>query len=105
PPLARLSSTETELATLMPVLVGGPKEFLFHRDDISGDPTVNDYLSSQILATVDGRLTGLDLYRIAAAEVREAGTQYYGAITPENVLHLLRSAEQSKLFRLDRAAR
>ena len=103
PPARALSATEAELATVRPVLVGGPKEFLFHRDDIVADSGVNEYLSSQLLATVDGVRTGLDLYHIAAAEVREAGTQYYGEITPDNVLHLLRSAEHSKLFRLDRA--
>ncbi|HEV2748931.1 MAG TPA: M28 family metallopeptidase [Gemmatimonadales bacterium] len=102
PPPRALSAPEAELARVRPVLVGGPKEFLYHRDDIVADSGVNGYLSSQLLATVDGARTGLDLYHIAAAEVREAGTQYYGVITPENVLHLLRSAEASKLFRLDR---
>jgi hypothetical protein len=101
PPARKLSAAEVELATMRPVLAAGPKEFLFHRDDIEGDSTVNEYLSSQLLATIDGHRTGLDLYRIAAAEIREAGTQYYGVITPENVLHLLRSAQQAKLFRID----
>jgi hypothetical protein len=101
PPARTLSATETELASLTPVLVGTPMDFWWHRDDVRADRGVNGYLSSQILATIDGHRTGLDLYRIAAAEVREAGAQYYGTITPDNVLHLLRSAEQSKLFRLD----
>jgi hypothetical protein len=96
-----LAATEIELAALRPVRVGGPKEFLARRDDIRADATVNGYLSSQLLAAVDGTRTGLDLYRIGLAQVREAGTHYYGDITPENVLHLLRSAEQSGLFRLD----
>lgn len=103
PSLRVLSATETELAAIRPVLVGTPKDFWWHRDDIDADSGVNGYLWSQILATIDGTRTGLDLYHIAAAEVREAGTQYYGRITPENVLHLLQSAERSKLFRLDRA--
>ena len=53
-------------------------------------------VTSELGGTVDGHRTGLDLSHIAAAEVREAGTQYYGEITPENVLHLLQSAERSK---------
>ena len=105
PPARKLTATEAQLATMRPAIVGGPKEFLFHRDDVEADSTVNEYLSSQLLATIDGRRTGLDLYHIAAAEVREAGTQYYGEITPENVLHLLQSAERSKLFRIDAAAK
>jgi len=101
PPARKLSATEMELAKMRPAIVGGPREFLFHRDDVEPDSGVNEYLSSQLLATIDGHRTGLDLYHIAAAEIREAGTQYYGEITPENVLHLLESAQRSKLFRID----
>jgi hypothetical protein len=105
PPARTLSATETALAALRPVMVGTPMDFWWHRDDVRADRGVNGYLSSQILATIDGDRTGLDIYRIAAAEVREAGTHYYGHITPENVLHLLQSAEKAKLFRLDRVGK
>jgi hypothetical protein len=62
---------------------------------------VNGYLAQELMNAVDGTRTGLDLYHHAVAMIREAGSQYYGAITPEDVLSLLRSAEASKLYRLE----
>lgn len=103
PPRA-LTPTEQELASLRPVVVGMPADFYARGDEIAeGD--LNGYLAQEILNAIDGTRTGLDLYHHAASMIREAGTQYYGVATPEAVLRLLRSAEQSKLYRLDRGIR
>ncbi len=95
-----LSSAEQSLAGLRPVVIGTPLDFLLRHNDIEEPAGMNGYLAREILAAVDGKRTGLDLYRLAVAEVREAGTYYYGPISPETVLELLRNAEKVKLFRL-----
>ncbi len=100
PPPSAPSGAEAELAAFRPVLAGGPKDFLARRDDIEWPPELNGYLAREILNAADGTRTGLDLYRLAAAEAREAGVHYYGRVTPKAVLALLRSAERSRLFRL-----
>jgi len=52
-----------------------------------------------VLQAIDGTRTGLDIYRLAAAEAREGGEHYYGVVRPEAVLALLRNVEQLGLFR------
>jgi hypothetical protein len=66
---------------------------------------LNGYLAQEILNAVDGARTGLDLYHHAASMIREAGAQYYGNVDAPAVLALLRSAEQSQLYRLETVAR
>ena len=100
-----LSPAERELASLRPVIVGTPADFYVHRDQIGAGETVNGYLAQEMLNAIDGTRTGLDIYRHAAAMIREAGAQYYGSVDPQSVLTLLRSAEQSKLYRLDPVTR
>jgi hypothetical protein len=99
-----LTPIEQELASLRPVVVGTPADFYARGDEVA-DGDLNGYLAQEIFNAIDGTRTGLDLYHHAASMIREAGTQYYGVATPEAVLRLLRSAEQSKLYRLDRASR
>ncbi|HZI40530.1 MAG TPA: M28 family peptidase, partial [Gemmatimonadaceae bacterium] len=104
PPLT-LSAEEQELESVRPVVVGTPADFYAHRDAISSGDALNGYLSQEILNAIDGKRTGLDLYRHAASMIREAGTQYYGTADPKAVLALLRSAAQSTLYRLDKVTR
>jgi Peptidase family M28 len=94
------SPAEATLAGLRPAVAGTPLEFLLKHNDIEEPAGMNGYLAREILAAIDGKRTGLDLYRLALAEVREAGTYYYGPVSPETVLELLRNAERVKLFRL-----
>jgi len=100
PPERKLRPAELELASLRPVVTGTPLEFLLHHEEIEEPAGTNGYLAREILAAIDGKRTGLDLHRMAAAEVHEAGTHYYGTISPEAVLELLKSVEKLKLFRL-----
>jgi hypothetical protein len=104
PPRA-LSAAERELAALRPVIVGTPADFYARRDKIAEGETLNGYLAQEILNAVDGARTGLDLYHHAASMIREAGAQYYGNVDAPAVLALLRSAEQSQLYRLETVAR
>ena len=104
PPRA-LSAPERELASIRPVVVGTPADFYAHREAISDGGALNGYVAQEILNAVDGTRTGLDLYQHAASMIREAGAQYYGDADPGAVLALLRSAQQSGLYRLDRVAR
>ncbi|HEY2852484.1 MAG TPA: M28 family peptidase [Gemmatimonadaceae bacterium] len=99
-PPRMLTGSEQELASLRPAVVGTPADF-YARGDAIAEGDLNGYLAQEILNAIDGTRTGLDLYHHAAAMIREAGTQYYGVATPESILRLLRSAEQSKLYRLD----
>ncbi|MGH7720307.1 MAG: M28 family peptidase, partial [Gemmatimonadaceae bacterium] len=102
PPPRTHSAVESELAALRLEPAGTPRDFLARRDDVQWTPETNGYLAREILNAIDGTRTGLDLYRHAAAMVREAGTHYYGTVTSEAVLSLLRSAERSGLFRVRR---
>jgi hypothetical protein len=104
PPRA-LSAAERELAALRPVIVGTPADFYARRDKIAEGEMLNGYLAQEILNAVDGARTGLDLYHHAASMIREAGAQYYGNVDAPAVLALLRSAEQSQLYRLETVAR
>jgi hypothetical protein len=99
-PAPALSPAETALAGLRPVVAGSPLDFLLRHNDIEEPAGMNGYLAREILAAIDGKRTGLELYRLAVAEVREAGTYYYGPVSPESVLELLHAAEKVKLFRL-----
>ena len=104
-PPRKLSPAERELAAMRLTVVGSPADFYAHRDEITGGQALNGYLAQEILNAVDGTRTGLDLYHHALAMIREAGAQYYGAVAPDDVLRLLRGAEQTKLYRAERVTR
>jgi hypothetical protein len=100
PPRRIQSAVETELAALRPVLVGGPREFLTGRAGVAGVPGLHGYMGPEIASAVNGRRSGLDIYRFIAAEAREAGDHYFGVVTPEAVLKYLQNLEGAGLVRL-----
>lgn len=57
-------------------------------------------MAFEVLNAVDGRRTGLDIYRLVAAEAREAGRWYYGTVTAAAVLEYLTNVEKAGLIRL-----
>jgi hypothetical protein len=57
-------------------------------------------MGPEIASAVDGRRSGLDIYRFVAAEAREAGDHYFGVVTPEAVLKYLQNLEAAGLVRL-----
>ena len=100
PAQAALTATERELASLVPAIVAGPGEFLNGRGQIAGAPGLHGLMAFELLNFVDGKRTGLDVYRHLAAEAREAGAHYFGAVTPEAVLTYLKNASTAKMLRL-----
>lgn len=99
-PAARaLTDPEQRLAQQRPVLSGGPKEFLTGRGQIQSVPGLHGLMAFEVLNAVDGRRTGLDIYRLVAAEAREGGSWYYGTVTPAAVLAYLENVARAGLIR------
>lgn len=94
-----LGAAERELAGLRPARVATPRQWLDQYDSIDWGSALNGYIGREVLQAIDGTRTGLDIYRLVAAEAREGGEHYYGVVTPEAVLALLRNVEQLGLIR------
>ena len=101
PPTRRAPDSLTaRLAALRPTLTGGPKEFQEKRSAMRGVEGLHGLMAFEMLNAVDGRRTGLDIWRFVAAEAREAGSHYYGTVQPEAVLTGLENAATAGLIRL-----
>jgi hypothetical protein len=94
-----LSEAEKSLAALHPSISGGPREFLTGRSKIASVEGLHGLMAFEVLNYIDGRRSGLDIYRAVAAEAREGGDYYYGTVTPEGVLAYLKNATTSGLVR------
>jgi hypothetical protein len=94
-----LSSIESELAGLTLKRTAAPKEWLAQYDRIDWGNSLNGYIAREVLQAIDGTRTGLDIYRLVAAEAREGGEHYYGVVRPEAVLALLRNVQQLGLVK------
>jgi hypothetical protein len=101
PAAAAPDSGGARLATLRPALTGGPKEFQEKRGEIRGVPGLHGLMAFEVLNAVDGRRTGLDIWRFVAAEAREAGAHYYGTVRAADVLKYLENAAAAGLIRLN----
>ena len=100
PPSSRTQTdTDRALAALRPLIAAGPREFLEGRGRIGGVTGLHGLMSFEVLNFVDGQRTGLDIYRLVAAEAREAGDHYFGVVTPEAVLAYLKNAVTSGMIR------
>lgn len=100
PPKRVLTSVETQLAALQPVLIAGPGEFLTGRGQVAAVTGLHGYMGPEVTNAVNGRRSGLDIYRFVSAEAREAGDYYYGTVTAEAVLQYLRNLEKAGLVRI-----
>lgn len=100
PPVPARSSVERTLEGLRPSIVGGPKEFLAHRREIKAITGLNPMMRAEIIALIDGKRSGREIYRLTAAEPREAGPIYYGVVTPEQVLATLEAIAATGLARI-----
>jgi hypothetical protein len=98
-PRRQLSEVERRLAGMRPVLVGGPQEFHEKRGDIGGVRGLHPLMAFEVLNAVSGDRSGLDIYRYVAAEAREAGSHYYGTVSPDAVLEFLQNAVGTELIR------
>jgi hypothetical protein len=98
---ARVSTeAERRLAALRPALVAGPAEFLTARGSIPAVPGLHNLMAFEVLNAVDASRTGEEIYRLVAAEAREAGPHYYGTVTPEAVARYLDGAAAAGVIRL-----
>lgn len=100
PSAAPLTEAERRLAAVRPALVAGPKEFLEKRGQVPNVPGLHGLMAHEVLSFVDGRRTGLEVYREVAAEAREAGSHYYGTVTPEAVMRYLEGARTAGVVRM-----
>jgi hypothetical protein len=101
PPDRRLTPDEERLAALRPTLTAGPREFLERRGRVAGVEGLHGLMGVEILSFVDGQRSGLDIYRLVAAEAREAGAHYYGTVSVEAVHRYLTNLEEAGLVRLE----
>lgn len=97
-----LSAKETEMLSVVPQLIAGPKDFLTKRNQIKGVPNLNSLMAFEILNFVDGKRTSLEIYNAVSAEARRAGETYYGTVTPEMVGAYLQNLEATGLIQLQR---
>jgi hypothetical protein len=96
-PRRELPEAERALQAMVPSLVAGPAEFLSGRGRMRFVPGLHGLMGFEIMNSIDGRRTGLDIYRYVAAEAREAGTHYYGMVTPAHVQQYLEHAVNAEL--------
>lgn len=94
-----LSAAERDLAAMRPVRSATPTEWLAQYERIDWGSSLNGYIAREVLQSIDGNRTGLDIYRLVAAVAHEGGEQYYGVVRPEAVLALLRNVEQLGLVK------
>jgi hypothetical protein len=94
------SSAESELALMRPARSATPREWLAQYDRIDWGNSLNGYIGREVLQAIDGTRSGLDIYRLVAAEAREGGEHYYGVVRPEAVVALLKNVAQLNLVKL-----
>ena len=94
-----LTLAEAKLAAMRPSRSATPREWLAQYDRIDWGGALNGYVAREVLQAIDGARTGLDIYRLVAAEAREGGEYYYGDVRPEAVLALLENVESLGLVK------
>lgn len=97
PPREELTETEAQLEQITPRLVAGPREFLERRSRVSEVAGLHSLMAFEVLNFIDGRRTGLQIYRAVAAEARRAGSHYYGEVRPEMVRDYLQNLKAAEL--------
>ena len=103
-PERRLTADEERLAAVRPALVAGPREFLTGRGRVAGVEGLHHLMGMEILSLVDGQRTGLDIFRLVAAQAREAGAYYYGIVSAEAAYRYLSNLVEAELIRLGPAS-
>jgi hypothetical protein len=98
-PTAQSTAQEDRLAALRPAPLAGPELFLQRRGRVAGVPGLHPLMAFEVMNLVDGRRNGLDIYRFVAAQAREAGAHYFGAVTAEAVQRYLENAAAQELIR------
>ncbi len=95
-----LSAPEQELQKMKPQLAGGPAEFQERRNRVKAVESLHNLMRFEILNFVDGRRSGLDIYRAVRAEAQSAPEGYYGTVEADAVAQYLKNAAAVELIRL-----
>jgi hypothetical protein len=96
---AGLSPAEKELASRVPANAGTLEEYFVKRGWNVTFPGLHPIMAKECYCFVDGKRTGLDIFRAVQAEALSAGAFYYGKVTPEAVLALLDEAVRKGVLR------
>lgn len=99
-PAGGLTPVEKELASRKPVNAGTLDEYFGRRGWSVGYPGLHSIMAKECYCFVDGKRTGLDIFRAVQAEALSAGAYYYGTVTPEAVLGLLDEAVKKGVLKL-----
>jgi hypothetical protein len=99
-PARSATPAERRLAQLRPQLAAGPRELHMLRGQIPGVAGLHNLMAFEILNAVDGRRSGEDIYRLVAAQAREAGPHYYGTVAPDAVVQYLENVARLGIVRL-----
>ncbi len=94
-----LSPAEKELAVRVPANAGTLGEYFAKRGWNVSFPGLHPIMAKECYCFVDGKRTGLDIFRAVQAEALSAGAFYYGEVTPEAVLALLDDALRKGVLR------
>jgi hypothetical protein len=99
-PLEELSAAEKELQKLKPQLSGGPAEFLERRNKVKFVQGLDGLMAFEALNFVDGKRSGLDIYRAVRAEAQSAPEGYYRGVEADKVLDYLKNLAAAELIKL-----
>ena len=100
-PLEEPSAAENELQKMKPRPAGGPAEFLERRNKVKSVDGLRPLMAFEVQNFIDGRRTGLDIYRAVRAEAQAAPEGYYGAVEPADVAQYLKNLAAAELVRLE----
>jgi len=92
------TETKERLSGIVLKAVHDPAAYPGTRGQLSTIPGLHTLMAFEIVNYLDGTRTGFDIYRLVAAQAREAGQRYYGNVTPELVLEYLEKIKDSDLI-------
>ncbi len=93
-------TVERSLAEMVPSNAESLADYFGRRGWAVSFPGLHPVMAKEAYNFVDGRRTGLDIYRAVKAESLMAGEAYYGRVTPDAVKALLDDAVKKGTLRL-----
>ncbi len=100
PKQEQLSESEQKLDYLIPVIKGDVEDFLAGRRDIKRVSGLHRIMAFEVISFIDGKRSGLEIFRAVRAEAMRAGVHYYGEVTATDVYQYLKNAEKTGLIGL-----
>ena len=100
PQQEQLPEAEQKLNNLIPLIRGDAEDFLAGRREIKGINGLHGIMAFEVISYIDGKRSGLDIFRAVRAEAKRAGAHYYGEVTAKDVYQYLKNAEETGLIGL-----